>query len=138
MRKQAVFIFMLSIAILLGGCQQKEPAAQIPNPASQSCVNQGGELSIEESGSGGQFGVCTFQDGKQCEEWALFRGECPVGGVDVSGFVTPAGRFCAITGGEYAAIANQGTADETGTCAFKNGKTCDARELFEGNCRPNE
>jgi putative hemolysin len=138
MPKSIVLFFVLSTALILGGCQKKENAAQLPNPASQFCVENGGELSIEESGSGGQFGVCTFQDGKQCEEWALFRGECPMGGVDVSGYITPAGRFCAITGGEYTATANQGTADETGTCTFKNGKTCDASELYKGECRANE
>ena len=50
-------------------------------------------------GDGGQIGVCYFEDNRQCEEWALMRGECPVGGVKVTGYVTPAGRYCAITGG---------------------------------------
>lgn len=45
------------------------------NPASQNCVNQGGTLTIEERGDGGQFGVCTFEDNLQCEEWALLRGD---------------------------------------------------------------
>ncbi|WP_454735034.1 DUF333 domain-containing protein [Cupriavidus necator] len=28
---------------------------------------------------GGQTGICTFPSGKQCEEWALMRGECTPG-----------------------------------------------------------
>lgn len=40
----------------------------IANPASQNCLEQGGTLSLEERGDGGQFGVCCFEDNRQCEE----------------------------------------------------------------------
>lgn len=108
--------------------------AQLANPASQNCVDQGGTLSIQESGDGGQYGVCMFEDNMQCEEWAMMRGECPVGGIKVTGFVTPAATYCAITGGEYAVTANSNTADEQGTCTFKNGTVCDASEYYNGQC----
>jgi putative hemolysin len=32
----------------------------------------------------GQYGVCFFEDNRQCEEWALLRGDCPVGGKKVT------------------------------------------------------
>ncbi len=45
------------------------------NPASVYCEDNGGTLEIRE-GEGGQYGVCMFPGGVQCEEWAFFRGEC--------------------------------------------------------------
>ena len=74
-------------------------ALAMPNPASVNCTKVGGSLKIE-SPSEGSMGICYFQDGKQCEEWALFRGNCPVGGVDVTN-LTSAERHCAIRGGSY-------------------------------------
>ncbi len=108
--------------------------ASMPNPASQNCEAQGGSLTIEERGDGGQYGVCSFADNMQCEEWALMRGECPVGGVKVTGYATPAARYCAITGGAYTATANAGQADEQGTCTLAGGTQCDASEYYNGKC----
>ena len=47
------------------------------NPASVACVRQGGRLAIVRGPDGGEAGMCTLPDGRMCEEWALFRGECP-------------------------------------------------------------
>lgn len=116
------------------GLAQPTGSSQIANPASANCQEQGGAWSAETGPGGGQFGVCTFSDGKQCEEWAMYRGDCPVGGVDVTGYATEAGRYCAITGGTYAATAQQGTAEEQGTCTLKSGKVCDAAEYYAGEC----
>jgi hypothetical protein len=52
--------------------------ANLPNPASVYCEEQGGTLEIRRNESG-EFGVCIFADGSQCEEWAFFRGECTPG-----------------------------------------------------------
>jgi len=49
---------------------------QIANPASKNCIEKGGKLDIRSDSSGGQFGVCVFPSGKECEEWALMRGQC--------------------------------------------------------------
>ena len=62
-------------------------------------------LRIESRPDGGQYGVCIFDDNYQCEEWAMFRGECPVGGLRVTGYITTAARYCAITGGRYTVVA---------------------------------
>jgi putative hemolysin len=114
-----------------------EPTAApgMANPASVNCQKQGGALTIETGPDGGQYGVCTFPADKQCEEWAMMRGGCPVGGVDVKGYTTDAARYCAITGGSYAATAKVGAADETGTCTLSGGKVCDAGEYYAGACR---
>jgi putative hemolysin len=64
------------------------PAANLPNPASENCVKQGGTISIQKNSDGSEYGLCVFPDGKQCEEWAMQRGECPVGGIQVAGRYT--------------------------------------------------
>jgi len=46
------------------------------NPASVYCKQNGNQLEILTAEDGGQSGVCVFQDGSTCEEWAYFRGEC--------------------------------------------------------------
>lgn len=51
----------------------------IANPASVNCKEKGGTTQIM-NGPNGQYGLCNFEDDYSCEEWALFRGECPVGG----------------------------------------------------------
>ena len=117
-------------------CAQSATGAVNPamaNPASVNCIQQGGTLSIEEGGSG-QIGVCYFEDNRQCEEWTLMRGECPAGGVKVTGYVTPAGRYCAITGGMYMTAGNNGADDEQGVCAFKDGGQCDVWDYYNGFC----
>ena len=52
------------------------PQANIPNPASVYCIQQGNKLEIRTSADGSQSGVCVFPDGSTCDEWAYFRGEC--------------------------------------------------------------
>ena len=106
----------------------------LANPASQNCVDKGGSLTLEKNRKGGQFGVCTFPDNLQCEEWAMMRGDCPTGGIKVTGFVTSAARYCAITGGAYKVTSGSNTANEQGTCTFKSGKTCRATAYFDGTC----
>lgn len=109
-------------------------APRLANPASENCAAQGGRLTIERRPDGGQFGVCLFEDNYQCEEWALFRGECPKHGLRVTGYVTPAGRYCAITGGRYTVAANSNLPDEQGQCALPGGKVCDAVAYWRGTC----
>ncbi len=56
--------------------EEKVEETTIANPASVNCENQGGKLETRENIMGGQYGVCMFENGKECEEWALLRGEC--------------------------------------------------------------
>lgn len=113
-----------------------KPTAELANPASANCVEQGGMLNLESRPDGGQFGVCYFMDNRQCEEWALLRGECPVGGLKITGYITEAGRFCAITGGQYDITQEGDTATERGTCTLPNGEVCEAQAFYEGSCGP--
>ena len=45
----------------------------MPNPASVSCEKQGGRLDLRKDAAGNVGGICVFSDGRECEEWALFR-----------------------------------------------------------------
>jgi putative hemolysin len=56
------------------------PQADMPNPASVYCEEQGNRLEIRTAADGSQSGVCIFPDGGECDEWAFFRGECGPGG----------------------------------------------------------
>jgi putative hemolysin len=110
------------------------PVAAIANPASTHCADVGGRLAIEKTPRGDEYGVCLFEDDRQCEEWALLRGRCPVGGRKITGYVTAAARYCAITGGRYDVTANSGADDEQGTCTLASGKVCAADAHFNGEC----
>jgi len=46
---------------------------QIANPASVYCKEQGGTLKIQTAADGSQSGLCTFSEGRQCDEWNFFR-----------------------------------------------------------------
>jgi len=81
-----IFTFII-ILLALTACtapkvQAPEPAAtdipQVnkPNPASVYCTQNGNKLEIRTAADDSQSGVCVFQDGSTCDEWAYFRGEC--------------------------------------------------------------
>jgi len=114
------------VVLWLASCSAVLAQAQLANPASQRCVQEGGTLQIEQRPDGGQYGVCVFTDNRQCEEWAMFRVECPVGGLRMTGYITPASRFCAITGGKYD--------DATTSCTLPGGKVCNAGDYWAGSC----
>jgi putative hemolysin len=50
----------------------RRQVAGLANPASINCTQQGGTLEIRHDAKG-DYGICRFADGRQCEEWALFR-----------------------------------------------------------------
>jgi putative hemolysin len=132
MRETATTLLCVSLLACLASAAARAQA-QLANPASQNCVKQGGTLTIEGRPDGGQYGVCVFTDNYQCEEWALFRGDCPKNGLRVTGYVTPAGRYCAITGGRYT-VVKETAAGEQGVCSLPGGKACNADAYYAGTC----
>lgn len=52
------------------------PQANMPNPASVYCEQEGNKLEIRTAADGSQSGVCVFPDNSTCDEWAYYRGEC--------------------------------------------------------------
>lgn len=93
------------------------------NPAATNCVAQGGTNTIATKPDGSQYGVCLFEDNQQCEDWALYRGECPVGGIKITGYDSQAEIYCAITGGTV-----------TGDTCVKNAQECPLDAYYDGSC----
>lgn len=141
---------LLSLLFAVNGCAEMNAAGTdggraaegvgpagktlIANPASVNCIERGGALTIRKRGDGGEYGICTFADGRQCEEWALMRGECPADGVRVTGLVTPEARYCAITGGLYTADRKGNAQREESRCTLPDGRSCNARAYYDGKC----
>ena len=72
--------------LALAGCIADEPTVQptpedisLPNPAAVFCEQHAGRNENRTDSSGGQYGVCVFDDGSECDQWAFFRGECQPG-----------------------------------------------------------
>src|SRR5579872_2842296 len=99
------------------------PTTTLANPASVNCGKVGGTLLIQTRGDGGQYGLCDFGDNMQCEEWALLRGDCPVGGIKTTGYATIDQKYCAWLGGRTYAVPNA-------TCTLPNGHTCSDTALY--------
>ena len=59
--------------------EKPEEQAGLANPASVYCAEQEGTLELRQSKDGGQYSVCIFADGSECEQWDYFRGECEKG-----------------------------------------------------------
>jgi len=139
MRRTAIAFLLLGALAACGDKPTPMETAQakpeLANPASVNCAKKGGRVVMEKSGDGGEYGVCLFEDNRQCEEWALLRGECPDGGLKVTGYVTQAARYCAIRGGDYR-VTREGTqtTPEEGSCRLPDGQVCPAEAYFDGTC----
>jgi hypothetical protein len=101
------------------------------NRASVYCAEQGGTLLDQPKGDGGNYVLCSFEDGKVCEQWAMLRGECPVGGIDTSVFETEAQKFCVLCGGKIADGNDM-------ACSFKDGSVCWGENFYNGTCLKGE
>jgi putative hemolysin len=121
-------VLMLSFGKKPSLSTQKQQTQQLANPASVNCVKKGGTLEIKTNGTGGQYGLCMFEDNMACEEWALFRGDCPVGGVKTTGYDNIEQSYCAWVGGKTLAVSNA-------TCTLPNGKVCSDKAVYNGTCQ---
>ncbi len=86
MKTKTLSLLVFVIFLLIVGCTPATPQPtatptagpnNMANPASQNCLDLGGKLDIRTGDDGGQVGYCTLPDGTECEEWALFKKECP-------------------------------------------------------------
>jgi putative hemolysin len=77
-----IVILMVLTACTAQQFQVSEPAAtnasqaNMANPASVYCEQNGNKLEIHTAADGSQYGICVFPDGSTCDEWAYYRGEC--------------------------------------------------------------
>ena len=76
------FIFLLMFVASCGNSTKAENSKEtkkmigMPNPASVKCHEDGHKLEIRKDSEGNEYGVCISAQGKECDEWAYFRGEC--------------------------------------------------------------
>ncbi|MCL4562050.1 MAG: DUF333 domain-containing protein, partial [Chloroflexi bacterium] len=84
MKKLSIFVIIL---MALAACTTPQvqtpeptatdnPQANMTNPASVYCEQQGNKLEIRTAADGSQSGICVFPGGSTCDEWAYFRREC--------------------------------------------------------------
>lgn len=66
---------VVSLLILLMFLITLVHAAELPNPASVKCKEDGYKTEIRKMDDGSQYSVCMFED-SECDEWQYFRGEC--------------------------------------------------------------
>lgn len=104
-------------------------STQLANPASVNCTKLGGKIIIQKRGDGGEYGLCQFDENRACEEWALTKGDCPVGGRKTTGYDTIDQNYCAWSGGETYAGKNS-------ICKFRDGSKCSTVDYYNGKCGP--
>ncbi|MFH0834165.1 MAG: DUF333 domain-containing protein [Patescibacteria group bacterium] len=65
----------------LENCTAKDCAelTGLANPAAVKCSVDGFKNEIRTADDGSQSGVCIDKAGKECDDWAYFRGECKLG-----------------------------------------------------------
>jgi putative hemolysin len=88
MNKKSIYTLMVIFlaGLFLFGCQAKQASTgnsqntmATENPASIKCIADGGADKILYASDGSQYGLCLFNDGTVCEEWAYYRGTCKQG-----------------------------------------------------------
>jgi uncharacterized protein len=111
------------------------PSLGMPNPASVYCTENEGTLEIRTDSAGGEYGVCVFPDGSECDEWAFFRGDCKAGApAPEAGMANPASVYCAEKGGT--SEIREGDGGEVGYCVFADGSECEEWAFYRGQCQP--
>jgi putative hemolysin len=82
-RKAFLTLCLLTLVLLAASCRRAQSSptseANLPNPASVYCEQNGGKVEMRQDASGGVAGVCVFPDGSECDEWAYYRKECQPG-----------------------------------------------------------
>lgn len=80
MKKFLVLIAITTAAMT--ACAAPKTHEQKPvgmaNPASEFCVSIGGKSIIKKDAKGGEYGVCQLPDGKEVEEWELYRSSAKI------------------------------------------------------------
>lgn len=136
--KRITAVVLLIAALAVAACGGRaEPTADMANPASTFCINQGYEVEIRTAADGSQQGFCIFTDGTECDEWAFYRGECGPGqgaggGAEIA---NPASVFCEEKGGTVE-IRTGADGSQQGVCLFADGTECDEWAFYRGECAP--
>ena len=143
MSRQVWFATVALVGILLAAsCTPKlvpAPNANMPNPASVYCEENGGKSEIRTAADGSQGGACVFADGSECGEWAYMRGECKPGAATPTpgnaNMPNPASVYCEQNGGKLE-IRTAADGGQSGVCVFADGSECDEWAYMRGECKP--
>ncbi len=132
-------IFLTACNLTTGSDKSDSDIADMPNPASVFCEENGGTLEIRTAEDGSQAGVCVFPDGSECDEWAFYRGECKPGDSLNMGATmpNPASVFCEDNGGTLE-IRTAEDGSQAGVCVFPDGSECDEWAFNRGECKPGD
>lgn len=57
-----------------------QDSTELANPSAAYCIEEGYEYEIRKNPDGSEDGACVFPNGKECEGWAYYRGECDENG----------------------------------------------------------
>lgn len=102
--KVVYFFGLFMVMVFLVGCFEPQPymldkdeklqnriqnKTGISNLATLYCMNETGTYWSTKETRAGEMGICNFDDGTWCEEWAFFRGECERG----MNYTTCEGKF---------------------------------------------
>jgi|GEM_PF-2681618 len=143
-------IALLVAAVALSGCLANYPTqanntlnstngtVQIANPAAKDCVLKGYTYEIRADAAGGQYGVCSKPGYTECEEWALYRGDCqlvPINATDnqSQGLANPASVNC-IGKGYNLTIKTDSEGGQYGVCSKPGYTECEEWAFFRDNC----
>ena len=125
-KKLNLIVFLFLLVVWMTGCvpevQPENPPADMANPASVYCQGLGFKEEIRQNELG-QFGVCVFPDGSECDSWDFLAGRC---GQEHS--------YCVDQGYDIQAIKDGNIAN----CIFDDGSTCSEYLYFQGECKPGE
>ena len=127
-KKQLIrFLILMVLVVCLAGCAGKTRQPEVSpvglaNPASVYCQGLGFTEETRENELG-QYGVCIFPDGSECDTWDFLAGRC---GEEHS--------YCVQQGYEIQAIEDSNIA----TCIFDDKSTCSEYLYFQGECKPGE
>ena len=120
-----VLVVIIIAGILIGNLLKSKTTNDDPiglaNPASVYCVNNSGTLE-NRSIEAGEYGVCMFDDGSECEEWKYFRNECTIG----QNYPATEGTVCTM---EYAPVCGVNGVTYSNKCMAGN-----VQILKDGEC----
>ena len=123
-KKLNLIVFIALLGVWLAGgvpdIQSENPPAEMANPASVYCQGLGFEEETRQNVLG-QYGVCIFPDGSECDSWDFLAGRC---GQENS--------YCVDQGYELQVIEDSNIAN----CIFDDGTTCSEYLYFQGECKP--
>lgn len=131
-------LFVLALLVSACGSQKTQPAEPgMPNPASVHCEENGGKVEIRTGEGGGQVGICVFEDGSECDEWAFYHGECQPGeqNTPAAGMANPASVYCEEHEGKVE-IRTGADGGQVGICVFEDGSECEEWSFYRGECQP--